>query len=279
MALAILKNRGKAAQFGRLFCVGAMAIALSACDAEDTSTDTSTENPAVSSAQTYEVGQVITRPSGLKIEVLIAGDGPMPTINDEVLVDYEGRLTNGEVFDSSYSRGKASRFPVGGLIEGWTEALQLMPTGSKWRLTIPSELAYGERELSGIPANSTLVFDMELIDIIKAPEFNEEVAAIIAEPFVAHDCGEAPSYDPATHSQAELQALHADGNAWQDCMSAYIKTIYEGFDSKANALRQISPNQVPNDQKQQVNDYFAGAAVLVGDAEKELEAFKGIPKQ
>lgn len=279
MALAILENRKRAARLGRLFCVSALALTVAACGSEENAQET--ETPAVEAEvmteSPYEVGQIINRPSGLQIEVLVAGDGPMPGLDDEVLVDYEGRLTNGEIFDSSYSRGRASRFAVGGLIAGWTEALQLMPTGSKWRLTIPPEIAYGDRDIPRIPANSTLIFDMELIDIVNAPEFNQVVADVIAVPFANHDCGVAPSYDPDVNSRAELPVLHADGNAWQDCMNAYIKSGYENFEMRSGALSQISPNDVPNSQKIAVNEYFSSAAILVQQAEKDLEDYKGIP--
>lgn len=105
--------------------------------------------------------------SGLQYEVLREGKGKKPSANDTVQVHYEGKLLSGDVFDSSYKRGEPVEFPVNGVISGWTEALQLMPVGSKWRLTIPSDLAYGERGNRGIPPNSVLVFDVELLDIVQ----------------------------------------------------------------------------------------------------------------
>lgn len=107
---------------------------------------------------------VTVLPSGLQYEVLQAGTGAMPTVNSRVTVHYEGRLTNGNVFDSSYKRNQPATFGVTQVIAGWTEALQLMPIGSKWRLYIPSELGYGERGAGGsIPGNSILIFDVELL--------------------------------------------------------------------------------------------------------------------
>ncbi|MCA8921359.1 MAG: FKBP-type peptidyl-prolyl cis-trans isomerase [Planctomycetes bacterium] len=108
-------------------------------------------------------------PSGLQYEVLREGQGEKPKATDKVKVHYRGQLTNGQEFDSSYARGKPAEFPVGGVIKGWVEALQMMPVGSKWKLTIPANLAYGDRSPpgSGIPPNSILVFEVELLEILK----------------------------------------------------------------------------------------------------------------
>jgi len=104
--------------------------------------------------------------SGLQYEVLTTGEGAVPTASDTVSTHYHGTLINGEVFDSSYDRGQPAEFPVGGVIAGWTEALQLMTTGSKWRLTIPYNLAYGEQGAGGkIGPFTTLIFDIELLEI------------------------------------------------------------------------------------------------------------------
>lgn len=107
-------------------------------------------------------------PSGLQYQVLQKGDGPVPTATDKVKVHYTGSLINGEVFDSSVERGTPAEFGVTQVIPGWVEALQLMPVGSKWRLAIPSALAYGEQGAGqSIEPNSTLIFDVELLDIVK----------------------------------------------------------------------------------------------------------------
>jgi FKBP-type peptidyl-prolyl cis-trans isomerase FklB len=109
---------------------------------------------------------VVTLPSGLQYLVLNSGDGAKPGPTTMVTVHYEGSLVNGKVFDSSYKRGKPATFGVHQVIRGWTEALQLMPVGSKWRLFIPAELGYGARGAGGsIPPNATLVFDVELLSI------------------------------------------------------------------------------------------------------------------
>lgn len=113
---------------------------------------------------------VKTTPSGLQYIVMKEGTGAKPTLNDKVTTHYHGTLTDGTVFDSSVDRGEPATFPVSGVIPGWTEALQMMPVGSKYKLFVPSELAYGERGAGGkIPGNTVLVFEVELLKI-EAPE-------------------------------------------------------------------------------------------------------------
>jgi FKBP-type peptidyl-prolyl cis-trans isomerase FklB len=110
---------------------------------------------------------VVTLPSGLQYQILKAGTGPKPKLTDMVRVHYHGTLIDGRVFDSSVDRGQPIELNVNGVIPGWTEALQLMPVGSKWKLFIPSDLGYGDRQAGQMIApGSTLVFDVELLDII-----------------------------------------------------------------------------------------------------------------
>lgn len=112
---------------------------------------------------------VITTPSGLQYKVLVKGDGEIPSKTDEVTVKYEGRLIDGTVFDSSYKRpGETSKFRPDQVISGWTEALTMMPVGSKWELYIPQELAYGDRKAGNISPYSALVFTVELVSVEKA---------------------------------------------------------------------------------------------------------------
>ena len=109
---------------------------------------------------------VTTLASGLQYEVINDGTGPKPTIDDNVTTHYHGTLIDGTVFDSSVDRGEPASFPVGGVIKGWTEALQLMAVGSKWKLYVPYDLAYGERGAGPqIGPYSTLIFEVELISI------------------------------------------------------------------------------------------------------------------
>jgi len=116
---------------------------------------------------------VVTLPSGLQYKVLKEGTGPKPTAADTVSCNYVGTLINGKEFDASAKHGGAASFPVSGVIKGWTEALQLMPVGSKWQLFVPSDLAYGDRGAGGdIGPGETLIFEVELLSI--APEKKDE---------------------------------------------------------------------------------------------------------
>jgi FKBP-type peptidyl-prolyl cis-trans isomerase len=124
-----------------------------------------TEGDAFLAANKSKEG-VVTLPSGLQYKILTAGTGPKPTASDSVKCNYRGTLINGTEFDSSYKRGQPATFAVGQVIKAWTEALQLMPVGSKWQLFVPSSLAYGERGAGGeIGPNATLIFEVELLSI------------------------------------------------------------------------------------------------------------------
>ena len=130
---------------------------------------------------------VLTTASGLQYKIISDGTGESPKPGDEVQVKYTGRLIDGTVFDSTDKRGgQPARFKVGQVIPGWTEALQLMKKGSKWELYIPSQLAYGERATGAIPQNSTLIFEVELID------FTKGTAPVPAQP-VTSDIIKVPS--------------------------------------------------------------------------------------
>ncbi len=117
---------------------------------------------------------VVTLPSGLEYKILKEGNGPKPTASDSVVCNYRGTLINGTEFDSSYKSGQPATFPVNGVIKGWTEALQLMPVGSKWQLFVPSSLAYAERGAGGdIGPNATLIFEVELLSIQEKPKTDQ----------------------------------------------------------------------------------------------------------
>lgn len=111
---------------------------------------------------------VVTLPSGLQYKILKEGTGPKPAASDRVKVHYQGALINGKIFDSSIQRGEPATFGVSEVIPGWTEALQLMPVGSKWQIFIPSDLGYGDAGAGAdIKPGSTLIFDVELLEIVK----------------------------------------------------------------------------------------------------------------
>ena len=121
-------------------------------------------------------------PDGLQYIVITNGTGAMPAASDVVTVNYRGTLIDGTEFDSSYKRGQPAQFPVGGVIHGWTEALLKMNVGSKWKLFIPSELAYGEAGQRGIPPNSVLIFEVELLAAQAQPQ---PPAAVNAQPLTS----------------------------------------------------------------------------------------------
>lgn len=118
-------------------------------------------------AKNAERDEVSVTESGLQYEVIAEGEGNSPKADSTVRVHYHGTLINDKVFDSSYERGQPAEFPVNGVIKGWTEALQMMKEGAKWRLYVPHDLAYGEQGAGGaIAPYSTLVFDVELLDVL-----------------------------------------------------------------------------------------------------------------
>jgi len=140
---------------------------------------------------------VVTLPSGLQYKIITEGNGPKPTANDVVICNYKGTLIDGTEFDSSYKRGKPASIPVGRVIKGWTEALQMMPVGSKWQLYIPPTLGYGEAGTNGGPIgpNATLIFEVELMSIQPKGE---------AKPAPATET--APEAQPKTQPEAAPEA-------------------------------------------------------------------------
>ena len=150
---------------------------ISGADAQKTIQEYFTKQQAKASESVVEEGKkflaenskkenVVTLESGLQYEVIKTGEGTKPTLNDQVTTHYHGTLIDGTVFDSSVERGEPASFPVSGVIKGWTEALQLMNVGSKWRLFVPYDLAYGERgACPKIGPFTTLIFEVELISI------------------------------------------------------------------------------------------------------------------
>jgi FKBP-type peptidyl-prolyl cis-trans isomerase FklB len=151
----------------------ALALALglfAGCSQKETAPDTTMKSDAVEAflAANAKKDGVTTTASGLQYTVIKSGTGTSPKATDQVKVHYTGTTIDGNVFDSSVQRGQPAVFPVNAVIPGWVEALQLMKVGDKWQLFIPARLAYGENSPSpAIPANSVLIFEVELIDIEK----------------------------------------------------------------------------------------------------------------
>ena len=141
----------------------ALTLTLTACAKSSKAPETA---GTAAPAESKETAKVTTTASGLKYEVMKEGSGAKPSATDNVTVNYKGTLTDGTVFDSSYDRGQPATFPLNRVIKGWTEGVQLMTVGSKYRFTIPPELGYGAAGAGGkIPPNATLVFEVELLKI------------------------------------------------------------------------------------------------------------------
>ena len=167
-----------------ILCAAARLTGLTSCSDSSKSASNNAAAPETKKTATFSVAdanrkageeflaenakraEVVTTPTGLQYEVLTEGNGVQPTTDDMVTVHYTGKLIDGTVFDSSVERGEPATFGVTQVIPGWVEALQLMKKGSNWRLYIPSDLAYGQRGAGGvIGPNSTLIFDVELLDV------------------------------------------------------------------------------------------------------------------
>ena len=133
-------------------------------EAKTTMDDNKLRGEAFLAENAKKEGVTVTA-SGLQYEIIASGSGATPTLSDTVETHYTGRFMDGTEFDSSVTRGQPLTFPVTGVIAGWTEALQLMQEGDKWKLYIPSKLAYGERGVGPIPPNATLIFDIELLAV------------------------------------------------------------------------------------------------------------------
>jgi len=151
----------------RILFVIFVASLLSACEpktAPDTAAGAIDEDAAWLIENAKRQGVVVTG-SGLQYEIITSGQGRSPGPTDTVSTHYEGTFINGEVFDSSLERGQPAEFPVDRVIKAWTEALQLMKEGDKWRLFVPSELGYGSKGVGPIPGDTTLIFEVELLEV------------------------------------------------------------------------------------------------------------------
>jgi FKBP-type peptidyl-prolyl cis-trans isomerase FklB len=148
---------------------------------------------------------VMALPDGLQYLVLTNGTGATPAPTDTVSVNYRGTLIDGTEFDSSYKRGQTAQFTVGGVIHGWTEALEMMKVGSSWRLFVPAELAYGEQGRPGIPPNAVLIFDVELLSVKTPPA----TPAATANPPLTSDIIKVPSAEEMKKG-AKIETIKAE---------------------------------------------------------------------
>jgi len=146
-----------------------LAVCVAGCAPDGAATDSPEaeppDPPRASVAENAERSGIVTTDSGLQYEVLVSGNGATPGPTDTVTTHYHGTFVDGRVFDSSVERGVPASFRVDRVIKGWTEALQMMKVGDKWKIVCPPDLAYGERSRSGIPPNSTLIFEIELLGV------------------------------------------------------------------------------------------------------------------
>jgi FKBP-type peptidyl-prolyl cis-trans isomerase len=154
----------------RLLIVVGLTLALAAC-AKGQDSRANLNAATVFLGANAKAPGVKTLPSGVQYKIVTSGpaDGPHPGPADEVKVNYEGKLLNGKVFDSSFARGEPANFPLGGLIPAWTEALQMMRPGDEWILYVPPAMGYGEKESGPIPPNSVLIFRIQLLGVLQHP--------------------------------------------------------------------------------------------------------------
>ncbi len=165
-----------------ILLTAALTLLIAACsDKDDKTKEHQTEKQKVKEQDMSTSHEIHTTDSGLKYEILTKGTGESPTAEDFVTVHYEGSLMDGTIFDSSYKRGETITFPLNRVIKGWTEGVQLMNVGSKYKFTIPSELAYGEAGGGPIPPNADLIFTVELFAVETAEEAAKKEAAMRAE--------------------------------------------------------------------------------------------------
>jgi peptidylprolyl isomerase/FKBP-type peptidyl-prolyl cis-trans isomerase FklB len=154
----------------KLLTVVALTLALTACDSHRQARENLATATSFMAANLKKPG-IKTLPSGVQYQVLASGpaDGPHPGPSDEVKVNYEGKLIDGKVFDSSFARGEPADFGLQGLIPAWTEALQQMRPGDTWMLYVPPEMGYGDKESGPIPPNSVLIFKIQLLGVLPHP--------------------------------------------------------------------------------------------------------------
>lgn len=216
--------------------------------------------------------------SGLRYEVITEGTGKTPTATDTVVVHYTGTLTDGTKFDSSRDRGEPISFPLNGVIKGWTEGLQLMKEGARYKLYIPSELGYGAAGAGGvIPPNADLIFDVELLEVAGEAEPHPDVIAFLQRGIPEPECGAMPTLT-GSESDAEIEALRQMGNEWQDCIAQFIKRERVAVNQELGKLQSIDSSQVPQEQQAEVGVYLQRLSSKLDKVESDLAAYRGISK-
>ncbi len=200
---------------------------------------------------------VITTDSGLQYKVVTEGTGASPVATDLVKVHYHGTLINGEVFDSSVERGAPTSFALNQVIKGWTEGLQTMKEGGKTIFYIPSDIAYGDRAVSSIPANSTLIFEVELLKVY-ALNLPTSIDGVRAFKVSEMDCGKAPA----------LPAKDADAQKYIGCAQEYFKLVNAQMEgliklaSEGESMRDVVLNSIKQG-KQDFNTQLGPAARFI----------------
>ncbi|MGD1955495.1 MAG: FKBP-type peptidyl-prolyl cis-trans isomerase [Sphingomonadales bacterium] len=256
-----------------LFVIGLISAALAGCGSDD-------PKPAMPEEKiTAKLGNDVQKTdSGLAYEVIEEGTGASPAVTDTVVVHYTGLLKDGTVFDSSRDSGEPATFPLNGVIPGWTEGLQLMKVGSRYKFLIPSELAYGSSGAGGvIPPNADLVFDVELLEIATAPEPHPDVIAFLNRGMPTPKCGDMPTVT-GSETAEEVAALQEAGNRWQNCIAKFIKDERLAVSTALGALERIDASKVPTEQQAEVGIYLQRFSKIMDQAQDDLDSYKGISK-
>ena len=231
----------------------ALYFALNTKDIESNDEQSEVGDVKMSDELKNELNKEYITESGLKYEIIKMGDGEKPQATDKVTVHYHGTLIDGTIFDSSIDRGQTITFGLNQVIKGWTEGLQLMPIGSKFKFTIPPELGYGERNMGAIPPNATLIFEVELFDIKK--------------PFVDTDFSK-PGLETTLESGLRyIEHIKGDGELTKTGNSVIVH--YSGFLSSGQKF------DSSHDRGQPFNFTLGGNQVIKGWEEGLLNMKKG----
>jgi hypothetical protein len=212
-------------------------------------------------------------PNGLQYEVLKEGTGVSPEETWEVTVHYRGTLIDGTEFDSSYSRGQPATFRLNQVIEGWTKGVSLMKEGAKWKLYIPPSLGYGNKPVGNIPANSTLVFEVELISVTAPPPPEEVVAELMEFSAPVNGCGEPPAFDPDTADAAAASAFEDAARDWMICNDGFRRDTYELLNDIEKKAASVPEDAFTEEQRTTLRDEFGKGVQAYRDTTEAMQAF------